>query len=464
MYSIAFFIFLVSCTKRCALLKVSEILDEQANSIRVVGGSGKNKFAVLERMKTRHLIYDELLSKLQSIENIKVTVNQLDDDALLNIKKSSPLEDDLLSRVVVDDDNGHIEYATAHRASSFTLGRFQRCIEGNETELKRMISPLASEPQYASTNKTSCLGHRSSFGGPLSLENCTVKWYSAPELCAEMEANNLVIFLVGDSSVRQMAESLVMILMNDFVTGAVEYTNDMSKETKLWCRCDGYNTETKSAYFSIHIRYHLFSYFICSQFDDNHALKTSIIRARRCYHYSAMKNEWDKFCPQFSVRRIVYIPCWDARRLDVAKCLPNLRNQLAQYESSNVFIYASIGIHFGLKFEKLGTLLHLKVAEEVQSYINRTKSFATTITGLVHTCDIPRKPAHYSSEQCGPRIEPFNTALREFVKSSDQHYLFDAELYTSGTLSIDGLNYGLKTMIPMAQLLLNYIIFIFGKK
>lgn len=99
----------------------------------------------------------------------------------------------------------------------------------------------------------------------------------------------------------------------------------------------------------------------------------------------------------------------------------------------------------------------MKVADESDLYSNRTGKSSASIVGLIHTCDHSRKPTHYPAEQCGPKIKMFNSVLRNFSDLSGRHYLFDSELYTSDMLSIDGLNYGLKTMVPMAQLLFNFI-------
>jgi hypothetical protein len=220
-------------------VRISEILDGQNRSLHIISGSGKSKFAISDRKKTRHIIDDDLLKKLQAIENLKINVLKVNQNDVLNISKSKPVEDDLSPRVV-QDENGRLMYISAQESVTRFAERLAKCTEGNETELMHMLHPIVDSPKHPTIEKkVSCGGHRPTFNGPLLLDNCAVKWYSMVELCEELEAKDIVIFLVGDTSVRQLAESLIMVLRNNYIVGGVDFFEEVSADTKSWCRCDG---------------------------------------------------------------------------------------------------------------------------------------------------------------------------------------------------------------------------------
>lgn len=232
-------ILLLSIINTVFPVRISEILDDQSGSLRIISGSGKSKFAIYDRKKTRHTIDEELLQKLQAIENLNIQVLKVDQKDIIDISKSKPLEDDLSPRVA-QDENGRLMYTSAQESASRVVERFAKCADGNETELMPMLHPIADSLNRPTIEKkVSCGGNRSTFNGPLLLDNCTVKWYSRVELCEELEAKDIVIFLVGDTSVRQLAETLIMILRNNYINGGVDFFEEVGADTHSWCRCDG---------------------------------------------------------------------------------------------------------------------------------------------------------------------------------------------------------------------------------
>jgi hypothetical protein len=314
---------------------------------------------------------------------------------------------------------------------------------------------------------------RNDWNGPLTSLSCKLRWFSAAETCDLFEKNNGLLILHGDSTVRHIAQALLMILSDNMYSGGlnIEDINQLknSEEIMKECTCLGQFDDHKV------------------RFEGSTNVNGGKTRLHKCYKNSLALNTMNlarynspqtssdnntnvnsKYCSKWLFNRIIYRECYkvDEPGLTRTKCKQSTSDILSQF-NGQVSLFASGGLHSNMP--TLGPHkedIHLAMADLAKQYsINETVKanggFAKSIIGTIPHCQTEQKVEKYRRVQCGNTLENFNNELRQFAIKKSLH-LFDTEHFTRNQTSIDGVHYGLQTMIPMAQYLLNYLVALNG--
>lgn len=243
---------------------------------------------------------------------------------------------------------------------------------------------------------------------------CLITNFSQAGACTLINNHLSYLTFMGDSLVRHLFSSILLILTNDFKYGALKTTT--SKKYRTLCQGD-------------------------SQFIDS-----------MCHVHIAMR--WKDlslhrtFCPQSHPNKfkLDFIEAYNVKHAPIAVQI--MKRQLSRVGS---VVLLGIGIHDSFN----ATLVVNNYLKPIMELVRRSRNGWPHLVWLTTHSAGPLKPMYYR-HQNNPSIVAFNRVLTEYCRRHNITVL-DTFNMTKGVHSFDGTHYGFGVNMKKAQILLNYL-------
>lgn len=251
---------------------------------------------------------------------------------------------------------------------------------------------------------------------------CLVNNFSQTGACALINDHMSYITFMGDSLVRHLFSSVMLILTNDFKHGALKKRTP--SQFKKFCRGD-------------------------SQFIDS-----------MCHVHIAMR--WKDisihptFCPQANPLRfkLDFIEAYNIKHAPVA--LTMIKRQLSRRGS---VVLLGIGIHNSFN----ASLVIESYLEPIVKLLSKSRNGWPHLIWLTTHSAGPLKPRSFYQRQGNHAILAYNTKLTDYCRRFNITVL-DTFNMTRGVHSFDGTHYGFGVNMMKAQVVFNYLREKFGSK
>lgn len=265
------------------------------------------------------------------------------------------------------------------------------------------------------------IGTRSEFDGPF-LPSCPVTWFGKNEACKGLRELGRILF-VGDSLMRQLAQTIWMIILDDYANGATQHWH---KSVDLEF-CTGDN-----------------------QFND-------VENKCRPLSMAYYKGPGGMFCKTWGHRNYVqFLEMYSYHGTDSSRKMFDANAMRVALNDSayprNIIVADMSALHYDLNFTRIID----EWGEPLMQEVGAAPGSTTVILSTVHHPQDALKPEKYLESQRSSVVHMYNDKLRAWAAQKNV-FVFDTFTATTNATSYDGTHYGLQINAILAQLLLNAI-------
>jgi hypothetical protein len=272
-------------------------------------------------------------------------------------------------------------------------------------------------------------GRRASIDAPFDLKGCRGVWFTPSEACDMIEAQDRMILFVGDSLLRQMLQSLFVILSGHYTSGGVPMmavkasdNNNVTARVRLpnmECACE--------AGFAYHCREKTFA----DWFGPLH---------------------W--ICPKWGQRRYIHPILHYVNSGDFSANWNSIVNALDWGEQifSGTTLVLNIALHNYLDAEELAEKVYGPLFTQLANATYRVRVICFLMPAPE---EAKRKAVHLAAQGTRAVIE-YNAKMRRFCTDRGAT-VFESFAVTKNATTSDGLHFPFATNVLLAQLLLNLI-------
>ena len=285
-------------------------------------------------------------------------------------------------------------------------------------------------------------GQRASIDSPFELKGCRGVWFTPTEACDVIEAQDRMILFVGDSILRQMLQSLFVVLSGHYTSGGVPMMATVAKAMAMATATSVPDNNNNNNVTRV-----LLPNMECA------------CEAGLAYHCREKTfGDWvgplHWVCPKWGKRRYIHPVLHYVNSGDFRDNWDSIVNALEWGEQifSGTTLVLNVALHNHLDAEELAEKVYGRVFTQLANATYRVRVICFLMPAPE---EAKRKAVHLASQGTRAVIE-YNEKMRRFCTDRGAT-VFESFAVTKNATTSDGLHFPFATNVLLAQLFLNLI-------